>query len=68
MKTTHLKNESGYSCFAVEADWSEVGAKFGEDADSLRTMLQKGGGWQRLKHMLNTEGTLTDLMERNQAE
>lgn len=65
MKTTHLKNESGYSCFAVEAGWSEVAAEFGEDPDALRTELQKGGGWQRLMDVLLAEGTVSYLMELN---
>ncbi len=59
MTITHLKNDSGRSCFAVEAEWSEVAVEFGEDPDSLRTKLQKGGGWQRLKDVLIAEGTLS---------
>ena len=50
----------------VEQRIKEKASEFGEDSDSLRTKLQKGGGWQRLKDMLIAEGTLTYLMEINQ--
>lgn len=44
----------------------EKAAEFGSDADSLKTELQTGGGWQRLKDVLLAEATLTYLMECTQ--
>jgi FKBP-type peptidyl-prolyl cis-trans isomerase (trigger factor) len=56
----------GVSEADVEQRIREKAAEFGEDADSLKTELQKGGSMERLRNMLLAEGTLSYLTELNQ--